>query len=141
VSQMFGSNANIAFGDGSAAGNTVDMDNSTTSIDVGDIAWGNTTTNVSIADSFNDFSTHTDLDLDVNKSFNDLSTNTDVDVDFNKSFNDLSTQTDLDVAIEDSFTSEIDSTWSNSVDWENSGNLFSPGGATTGGDVNDIDVS
>ena len=34
-----------------------------------------------------------------------------------------------------SFTTEIDETFNNSWEWENEGNIFSPGAATTGGDV------
>ncbi len=122
VNQAFGQSATVAFGDGSvAAGGDVAIDNSETTVSLGDVNVGNTAIETKVNDSFNDFSENLDLDLDVADSFNDNSQYSAVDVD-----------------VEDSFTSEIDSTFDNSWEWENQGNLFSPGGATSGG-ATDID--
>ena len=50
-------------------------------------------------------------------------------------FNDQSTNTEVEVEVDDSFTSEVDAAFDNSLEWENSGNIFSPGAATTGGEA------
>jgi len=120
INQIFAQNATVAFGDDSiAAGDDVDIDNSEMDIELGDISIGNTDIDTRINDSFNDFSQEYEMD---------------VELEYEDSFNDNSTHTDLDVDIEDSFTSEIDATYENSFEWENSGNLFSPGSAATGGE-------
>ena len=121
VTQAFAQNATVAFGDDSiAAGRDVSIDNSVFEWKMGDVNIGNTAIDTRINDSFNDFSKNYDLDfeLEVEDSFNDQSTNT-----------------NLDLEIEDSFTSEIDNTFSKSIEWENSGNLFSPGAAAGGSEV------
>ncbi len=119
VSQDFSQTANVAFGDNSmAAGDDIDVDNSSVNMEFGDIWTGNTWTTTTISDSFQDNSVDNDYDweLEIEDSFNDQSTNV-----------------DLDVEIEDSFTSEV--TELNSFEWENEGNIFSPAAATTGGEV------
>ena len=126
VDQVFAQNATIAFGDDSiAAGDDVEIDNSQMHLDLGDINIGNTDIDTRINDSFNDFSQEYEMD---------------VELEYEDSFNDNSQHTDLEVEIEDSFTSEIDSTFENSYEWENSGNLFSPGSAATGGENLEIDL-
>ena len=89
--------------------------------------------------SNNDNSVNTDLDstVKVDDSFQDnsVSNEWEMEVEIEDSFNDESTQTDIDVEIEDSFTSEVDATFENSWEWENEGNIFSPGAATTGGET------
>ena len=125
VTQAFAQNATVAFGDESiAAGNDVNIDNSVFEWKMGDVNIGNTAIDTRINDSFNDFSKNYDLDLDVEVA---------------DSFNDQSQYTKLDLDIEDSFTSEVDNTFSKSLEWENSGNIFSPGAAATGGD-SDVDL-
>ena len=125
VTQTFAQNATVAFGDESiAAGNDVNIDNSVFEWKMGDVNIGNTAIDTRINDSFNDFSKNYDLDLDVEVA---------------DSFNDQSQYTKLDLDIEDSFTSEVDNTFSKSLEWENSGNIFSPGAAATGGD-SDVDL-
>jgi len=121
VGQVFGQNATVSFGDGSnAAGRDVNIDNSELDLEVGDINIGNTDISTRINDSFNDYSTEMDMewDLEIEDSFNDQSTNTEVEVE-----------------VDDSFTSEVDAAFDNSLEWENSGNIFSPGAATTGGEA------
>ena len=120
VSQVFGQTANVAFGDESvAAAGDVTYDYSQVNVEIGDISIGNTEIETRINDSFNDFSENYQLD---------------VEVEIEDSFNQYTSTTDLDVQIEDSFTSEIDATYQNTFEWENSGNLFSPGSAATGGE-------
>lgn len=117
VGQVFGQNATVSFGDGSnAAGRDVNIDNSELDLEVGDINIGNTDISTRINDSFNDYSTEMDMewDLEIEDSFNDQSTNTEVEVE-----------------VDDSFTSEVDAAFDNSLEWENSGNIFSPGAATS----------
>ena len=124
VSQDFSQSASLAFGDSSiAAGGDVSIDNSSFSVSVGDVNIGNTAINTTITDSFKDYSTNYDYD---------------VDVDIDDSFNDNSTNTDVDVDIQDSFTSEY--TDNDSFNWSNSGNIFSPHGATTGGETTEVDL-
>ena len=89
VTQLFDQEAVVAAGDDSvAAGADVDIDSSTTDIDAGDIAVGNTDTDVEIEDSFNDESVQVgqELESDVEDSFNDQSTAVDQDVDVEDSF-------------------------------------------------------
>ena len=57
------------------------------------------------------------------------------DLEIEDSFNDQSTNTEVEVEVDDSFTSEVDAAFDNSLEWENSGNIFSPGAATTGGEA------
>ena len=124
VTQAFAQNATVAFGDDSiAAGRDVSIDNSVFEWKMGDVNIGNTAIDTRINDSFNDFSENFDVELDV---------------EVDDSFNDQSDHTNVDVDVEDSFTSEIDSTFSKSLEWENSGNFFSPGAATSGGEA-DVD--
>lgn len=91
VTQLFDQEAVIATGDNSvAAGQDADIDNSSTDIDAGDIAIGNTDTDVEVNDSFNDGSTNVDVDIDseVDDSLNDQSKTVETDVDIDDSFND-----------------------------------------------------
>ncbi|MHA6507875.1 hypothetical protein [Tessaracoccus sp. Y1736] len=124
VDQDFSQTANVAFGDHSmAAGDDIDIDNSSMSVELGDISIGNTWIDTRINDSFQDNSVDNDYDweMEIDDSFNDQSTDLDVEVD-----------------IEDSFTNEV--TELNSFEWENEGNVFSPGAATTGGEVIDVEL-
>ena len=124
MSQAFSQNATVAFGDDSiAAGRDVSIDNSVFEVKLGDVNVGNTAIDTRINDSFNDFSKNFDVELDV---------------EVDDSYNDQSDHTNVDVDVEDSFTSEIDSTFSKSLEWENSGNFFSPGGDVAGDDINDL---
>ena len=119
VIQGFSQTASIAFGDNSiAAGRDVNIDNSVVDFDFGDVNIGNTHVNTTITDSFNDFSHNFEVEFE--DSFNDYSTHTNVQDSFQ---------------VNDSFTTEIDDSFNNSWEWENEGNIFSPGAATTGGDV------
>ena len=119
VDQDFSQTANVAFGDHSmAAGDDIDIDNSSMSIELGDISIGNTWIDTRINDSFQDNSVDNDYEWEM---------------EIEDSFNDQSTDLDVEVEIEDSFTNEV--TELNSFEWENEGNIFSPGAATTGGEV------
>ena len=124
VSQFFGQTANVAFGDESmAAGRDVFIDNSEVEYKAGSVSIGNTEIETEIEDSFNDFSNNFTME---------------VDYEVEDSFNNTWTSIDTDTEIEDSFTSEIDSAIENSYEWENSGNLFSPDSAATGGENVDV---
>lgn len=102
VMQIFDQEAVLATGDDSiAAGDDVFQDNSETDVTTGDIAVGNTTTDVDIDGSFNDESSSEDTTLNVAAS---------------ESFNDSSTDTDVDVEVEDSFNEETDVEVENDVD-------------------------
>ncbi len=107
VTQVFDQEAVLAVGDQSiAAGNNALLDQSSTDVSVGDVAIGNTDTDVAISDSFNDSSTNVDatVDADVAESFNDSSTTTTVDADVTDSFNDTeSTTVESKVEVVDSF--------------------------------------
>ena len=107
VTQVFDQEAVLAVGDQSiAAGNNALLDQSSTDVSVGDVAIGNTDTDVAISDSFNDSSTNVDatVDADVAESFNDSSTTTTVDADVTDSFNDTeSTTVESKVEFVDSF--------------------------------------
>ena len=121
VDQEFNQEATVAFGDESiAAGDDVDIFESRIDVHMGDISMGNTWDTTTISDSFQD---------------NSVSNEWEMEVDIEDSYNDNSQHTDLDVEIEDSFTNEIDSSFENSMEWENNGNIFSPGAATTGGET------
>ena len=121
VDQVFAQEATVAFGDGSmAAGDDLTVVDTRFDIEMGDISIGNTWIDTRINDSFQD---------------NSVSNEWEMEVEIEDSFNDESTQTDIDVEIEDSFTSEVDATFENSWEWENEGNIFSPGAATTGGET------
>ena len=88
VTQQFDHEAVIASGDGAnAAGH--DVDNSTTDATMGDVSIGNTDTDITVDDSYNDSSTDTTTTVDatVDDSFNDSSSNTDVDTTVDGSFN------------------------------------------------------
>lgn len=107
VTQVFDNEAVVASGDEAvAAGEDASVDNSETDIETGDIAIGNETTDVDIDESFNDESTTTESDVEVEaeESFNE-STETDVDVEIDDSFNDVEETTiETDVNVE--FASE-----------------------------------
>jgi len=121
VHQEFGQEATVAFGDESmAAGDDLTVVDTRFDIQMGDVSMGNTWNTTTISDSFQD---------------NSVSNEWEMDVEIEDSFNDESTETNIDVEIEDSFTSEVDATFENSWEWENEGNIFSPGAATTGGEV------
>ncbi len=127
VAQAFSQSANVAFGDDSiAAGGDVSIDNSVVDVRIGDVNIGNEYITTTINDSFNDFSERYELEVDVEfeDSFNDFSDWTQYNTSVSDSFQ-----------IEDSFTTEIDSTFNNSWEWENEGNIFSPGAASNGGEV------
>ncbi|HZK05256.1 MAG TPA: IniB N-terminal domain-containing protein [Actinomycetaceae bacterium] len=105
VMQIFDQEAIIASGDESiAAGKDVLIDESTTDIETGDIAIGNTDTDVEINDSFNDSSTNVDIDVDadVNESFNDQSADADVDTTVEGSFNTESENVNQPVVVNES---------------------------------------
>lgn len=121
VNQAFGQEAQVNLGDwGAAAGDDANIDNSTTDITVGDVSIGNTWIDTAISDSFNDYSTSNewDLDVEVEDSFNDYSDHT-------------------DVSIEDSFTSEIDAEFENHQEWESTVNEFN-GNDIAGDDIIDL---
>lgn len=137
VTQVFDQEAVIAAGDGSvAAGNDATIDKSTTDIDAGDIAIGNTDSNIEITDSFKDQSTNIDVDVDsdVDDSLNDQSSTVDTSVDIDGSFTDETVttieqsgaaseptvpQSDQPVVAEDAY-GEAEETYSEaSVDYEN----------------------
>ena len=107
VTQIFDQEAVLAMGENSVAvGDNALIDNSKTDVTVGDVAIGNTDTDVAISDSFNDSSTNVDatVDADVAESFNDSSTTTTVDADVTDSFNDTeSTTVESKVEVVDSF--------------------------------------
>ncbi|TQK18723.1 hypothetical protein FBY40_1212 [Microbacterium sp. SLBN-154] len=90
VSQFFGQGAAVASGDMSiAAGGDVDVDNSVTETTVGDVYIGNEWNALSISDSFQDNSVNENYEweLEIEDSFNDESTNTAIDVDVEDAFN------------------------------------------------------
>ncbi|NLP84268.1 hypothetical protein HF576_10430 [Microbacterium sp. CFH 90308] len=90
VNQIFDQEAVVNSGDnGAAAGEDADVDNSDTDTTVGDVAIGNEDTTTNIDGSFNDGSTNTetDVEVDAEESFNDESTDVAVDVEVDDSFN------------------------------------------------------
>ena len=121
VDQDFEFEAQVASGDYSvAAGDDANVDNSTTEIEVGDVWIGNEWETTTISDSFNDSSTNTEYDLDV-----------DIEDSFNQE-----EETEIDVDVEDSFNNEWETDIDNDFEWENSGNFFSPDAVT----VNDNEL-
>ncbi len=121
VTQSFDQVTNLAFGDGSvAAGNDGILTNTDTDVTIGDVAIGNTETNVDIDDSFNDQSTDVDVEADVtvSDSFNDQSTNVAIDADVIESFNSEVSLTNVtDISYADSYadTSYADSSYDESA--------------------------
>lgn len=100
VTQIFDQEAVFAVGDGSmAAGDDAVHDESNTDVTMGDVSIGNTTTDVSIEDSFNDESIDVAIDTqaDVDESFNDSSTDVAVDTEIDDSFNETET---TDIAVD-----------------------------------------
>jgi hypothetical protein len=102
VTQIFDNEAVSTSGDGSVtAGDDASPDYSDTDIEVGDVSVGNETTDVVVDESFDDESTNTEteVELDAEDSFNDESTNTEVEVEVDDSFNyeETDVQTDIDV--------------------------------------------
>ena len=121
VTQGFANGAVVNTGDwGAAAGDDASVSNTETTISTGDILIGNTTVETHVADSFNDSSTNTwtEYELEIDDSFNDFSDHTDVEVKIEDSFNE--------------FDSDVDNDW----EWENNGNIFSDGSAV----IDDIDI-
>jgi hypothetical protein len=111
VNQIFDQEANIASGDNAvAAGEDASVDNSTTDVEVGDIAVGNEETNVDIDGSFNDETT---------------STETDIEVEAEGSFNDTATENNTDVAVDNSFNDTATADVDTSYEYDNSGNIES----------------
>lgn len=94
VTQIFDQEAVLAVGDESvAAGDNALLDESNTDVTIGDVAIGNTETNVDIADSFNDESIDVDIntDAEIDESFNDESSTVEVDTEIDDSFNETET--------------------------------------------------
>ncbi|MAP62633.1 MAG: hypothetical protein CMH34_02565, partial [Microbacterium sp.] len=113
VVQGFANGAVVNTGDwGAAAGDDAEVNTTETHISTGDILIGNTTVETHIADSFNDSSTNTwtEYEMEIDDSFNDFSDHTNVEVEIDDAFNE--------------FDSDVDNDW----EWENNGNIFSPGG-------------
>lgn len=110
VTQLFDQEAVIAAGDHSvAAGKDVGIDSSSTDIDAGDVAIGNTDVDVEIDDSFKDQSTNVELEIeaDVEDSLNDASSTVDTDVHVEDSFNDTTgTTTEQTVTVASAAASE-----------------------------------
>lgn len=106
VTQIFDQEAVLAIGDQSvAAGDNALLDQSDTTVTMGDVAIGNTDTDVTVRDSFNDSSTDVvaEVETDVEDSFNDSSTTSDTDVTVTDSYNestDIDVVTDVDVDVE-----------------------------------------
>jgi hypothetical protein len=124
VSQFFGQEAVVNSGDnGAAAGDDATVDNSTVNTTVGDVNIGNEWITTTISDSFQDNSTN---------EWNEF------EVEIDDSFNDYSEETDVDVQVEDSFNDYEVTNVENEVEWENSGNFFSPGGDVAGDDLVDF---
>ncbi|MDZ8170861.1 hypothetical protein [Microbacterium xanthum] len=113
VTQGFANGAVVNTGDwGAAAGDDAEVNNTETTISVGDVMIGNTTIDTHIADSFNDQSsnTWTEYEMEIEDSFNSFEQETEIEVEVEDSFNE--------------FDSDVDNDW----EWENNGNIFSPGG-------------
>lgn len=156
VMQIFDQQANMAIGDESNAAGR-DIDHSSTDIDAGDIAIGNTDmdtaidgsfnqdfdstqvdVDVTIDDSFNTNTESTDVDVDVSDSFQDNSTDVDVDVDSEGSFNDSSTNVDTDVDVSDSFNHSESTT---DVDVSSSSETYTNTVVTGDGSSAEVEVS
>ncbi|HHW84486.1 MAG TPA: hypothetical protein GX743_11870 [Actinomycetales bacterium] len=87
VTQVFDQEAIAAVGDGAiAAGEDVVVDASETDVEVGDIGIGNTQTETTVTDSYNDKSTTTEVVGEVADSHNDSSTTVTTDTDVEDSF-------------------------------------------------------
>ncbi|CCH68520.1 MAG: IniB N-terminal domain-containing protein [Actinobacteria bacterium] len=100
VTQYFDQKAVLAVGDESvAAGNNAWLDNSQTDVTAGDIAIGNTETNTTVTDSFNDSSTNVQLDAQADGSFNDSSSTVDVNAEITDSFQSTSNVVDTSVVL------------------------------------------
>ncbi|MCP2635292.1 IniB N-terminal domain-containing protein [Microbacterium sp. HD4P20] len=102
VNQIFDQEAIVNSGDnGAAAGEDADVDNSETDVETGDISVGNEDTTTNIDGSFNDGSTNTETDIEVEaeESFNDESTDVAVDVEVDDSFNEA-TVTEVETEVE-----------------------------------------
>jgi hypothetical protein len=115
VNQIFDQEAIVNSGDnGAAAGEDAGVDNSETDTTVGDVSIGNEDTTTNIDGSFNDGSTNTetDVEVDAEESFNDESTDVAVDVEVDESFNDTT-----EVAVENDVSTEVEAT--------NEGNFYS----------------
>ncbi|WP_019179944.1 IniB N-terminal domain-containing protein [Microbacterium yannicii] len=115
VNQIFDQEAIVNSGDnGAAAGEDAEVDNSDTDTTVGDVAIGNEDTTTNINDSFDDESTNTEteVEVDAEESFNDDSTDVAVDVEVDDSFNDTT-----EVAVENNVSTEVEAT--------NEGNYYS----------------
>lgn len=100
VTQLFDQEAVLATGDQAvAAGDDAMVDNSQTDLQTGDIAVGNTTTDVVVENSFNDQSVAVDTvsEADTNESHNDASSSTTTTTEVDNSFNQ-----DTDVDVDDS---------------------------------------
>ncbi|GAA1954908.1 hypothetical protein [Microbacterium aquimaris] len=113
VSQRISNDVVVNTGDwGAAAGDDAEVSSTETSISVGDVMIGNTT-----------------IDTHIQESFNDMSTNswTEYEMEIDDSFNSFEQETEIEVEVEDSFN-EFDSDVDNDWEWENNGNIFSPGG-------------
>lgn len=112
VTQIFDQEAVLAMGENSVAvGDNALIDNSKTDVTVGDVAIGNTDTDIVITDSLNDHSTNVDVTVgtDVADSFNDQSSSVVIDTVVSESFQvndsfqaDTSTAVSSDVTIQDS---------------------------------------
>ena len=121
VVQGFANGAVVNTGDwGAAAGDDAEVNTTETHISTGDILIGNTTVETHIADSFNDMSTNswTEYEMEIDDSFNDFSDHTEVEVEIEDAFNE--------------FDSDVDNDW----EWENNGNVFSDDSAV----IDDINL-
>ncbi len=125
VTQIFDQEAVLAVGDESiAVGEDALLDESQTDVTIGDVNIGNTDTDVTVSDSYNDSSTDVvaEVESDVDDSFNDSSTTTEVDVDVEDSFTqETTTQTQVETRVEDSFNDvegDVDAYASTSTDVE-----------------------
>ena len=113
VNQIFDQEAIVNSGDnGAAAGEDADVDNSETDVETGDISIGNEDTTTNIDGSFNDGSTNTE---------------TDVEVEAEDSFNDESTDVAVDVEVDDSFNEATVTEVATEVEASNEGNYESDG--------------
>ena len=122
VTQYFDQKAVLAVGDESvAAGNNAWLDNSQTDVTAGDIAIGNTETNTTVTDSFNDSSTNVQLDAQADGSFNDSSSTVDVNAEITDSFQSTSNVVDTSVLLNDGEISGSSFQADQSVDINNAG--------------------
>jgi hypothetical protein len=117
VNQIFDQEAIVNSGDnGAAAGEDAEVDNSETDVETGDISVGNEDTTTNIDGSFNDGSTNTDVEVEVeaeeslnDNSTTDQSTNTDVEVEVDDSFNEVAVTdvaTDVEASNEGNYESD-----------------------------------